>query len=318
LPSSLSVARARARAIKRGLTRRPKPRFTQTSRRGKKRGRTVFNLSARQLKELFFRLCVAGFILLVIIAVWRIFTPGLKIKASHETVAALRVPHAAIGLLESYAAKHEIPFAPLFTLFCAENDFFPEKAALYDLSVLERQYVQDFHAIKRQYDAKNIAPYISMFESLFYELAAFPIPDGWEPDTEPSFMYGDSFTPSHPAADIVDRENIRGRIPVVSMTDGVVQDAGYNAQYGYHTGITTVNGTYYLYAHLDSLAPEIAPGAAVTAGQALGRMGNSGERKPSDALPVHLHISISPITGFSRNRLWVNPYPLLRYVQSKN
>lgn len=238
-----------------------------------------------------------------------------KIDASPETVAALRVPHRAIGLLHTYAIRHGIPFAELFVLFCAENGFFPQKHAAYDLSGLERQYVQDFNAIKRRYNAKKLEPYVTMFEQIFDELVCFPIPDGWDDDPQTSFMYGDSWQPTRPGTDILDRENIRGRIPIVSMTDGVVQDAGYSDTRGYHIGIVTLHGTYYLYAHLDSFAPGIAPGTAVRAGQSLGSMGSSGSIKGNAALPVHLHIGISPITGFAKNRIWLNPYPLLRYIE---
>jgi hypothetical protein len=276
----------------------------------------------KRLKEPLFRICVIAFIIFAVLLFWRALNPGLKIKASPETVAALRVPHRAVGLLEGYAAKHGIPFPELFTLFCAENDFFPIKSAVYDLSVLERQYVMDFHAIKRQYDTKSIEPYVSMFANIFNELVCFPIPYGWEPEGEVSYMYGDNWQLSHQGMDIIDRENIRSRIPVVSMTDGIVQDAGYNDVWGYHAGIVTIHGTYYLYAHLDNLAAGIAPGEPVTAGQNLGRMGDSGHqsrtnRKQNDIPTVHLHIGISPITGFTKNRLWINPYPLLRYIENK-
>jgi murein DD-endopeptidase MepM/ murein hydrolase activator NlpD len=292
--------------------RRIRPRLRLQRRRRGRRLSMPFNPA--RLKDLFYKLCVWGFILIAAVIAWRVITPGIKIKASAETVAALRVPHRAITRLEAYAVRHGIPFAELFLLFCAENNFFPEKNVNYDLSGLERQYVQDFYAIKRKYDTKSIAPYIAMFENIFDELKAFPIPAGWEADDVPSFMYGDNWHAAHQGTDIIDRENIRGRIPVVSMTDGIVQDAGYSDALGYHAGIVTVHGNYYLYAHFDSLDAGIFPGAAVFSGQSLGRMGNSGSA--GSHMPVHLHVGISPIAGFTKNRLWLNPYPLLRYIEN--
>jgi hypothetical protein len=278
----------------------------------RKRGSFFKPIPLKRVKEIAFKACVFLFIAAVVLLVFRLFTPGLTIKASPETVAALRVPHRAIKMLYTYSAQYEIPFAELFVLFCAENDFFPEKNVTYDLRGIEQQYVADFAAIKRKYKTKNITPYVTMFGQIFDELISFPIPGGWEEDKEISYMYGDNWHVLHRGADIIDRENVRGRIPVVSMTEGIVQDAGYSEKWGYHIGIVTQNGNYYLYAHLDSLAAGASQGAAVMAGTPLGRMGNSGES--GENRTVHLHIGISPKAGFSKNEFWINPYPLLRFI----
>jgi len=248
----------------------------------------------------------------------------MRVRVSPDVVAAFRVPHRAIGLLETYADRHNISFPQLFAIFNAENGFFPEKSAVYDLSVLEQLYVLDFHRIMRRYNTRSLAPYVAMFENLFSEIVAFPIPPGWY-QQEPSIMFGDSWgvehnfqgNRMHMGTAIVDRENIRGRVPIVSMTSGNVQEAGWNNQLGYFVGITTVNNTYYLYAHLDSLAPGLAPGQSIQAGHPLGYMGNTGGGRGGRSFPVHLHIGISPEVGFARGRFWINPYPLLRYVEGR-
>jgi murein DD-endopeptidase MepM/ murein hydrolase activator NlpD len=161
-----------------------------------------------------------------------------------------------------------------------------------------------------------------MFENLFGEIEVFPIPTGWYED-EPSVMFGDSWgvehnfqgNRMHMGTAIIDRENIRGRVPVVSMTQGTVREAGWDNQLGYAVGVVTESGTFYLYAHLDSLAPGLAVGQAVTAGQLLGQMGNSGGRG-GRSFPVHLHVAISPEVSFTRGNFWINPYPLLRYIEN--
>ena len=283
--------------------------------RRRKRGKIFKPIPLKKVKETAFRACVFLFIALVFVLIIRLLAPGLTIKAAPETVAALRVPHRAVKMLHTYAAEYQIPFAELFVLFCAENGFFPEKNVAYDLSGIERQYVMDFAAIKRKYKSKNTEPYVTMFGQVFDELIHFPIPDGWEEDNEISYMYGDNWHHLHQGADITDRENVRGRIPVVSMTEGTVRDAGYSEQWGYHAGIVTQNGTYYLYAHLDSLSAGVSPGAMVMAGTPLGRMGNSGESGENRA--VHLHIGIMPVAGFTKEPFWLNPYPLLRFVESR-
>ncbi|MGH2554174.1 MAG: M23 family metallopeptidase, partial [Actinomycetota bacterium] len=53
--------------------------------------------------------------------------------------------------------------------------------------------------------------------------------------------------------------------------------------------------------------PRIAPGARVSAGSVLGRLGNTGYGPPGhrDEFPPHLHL------GIEADGEWVNPYPLL-------
>jgi len=274
-------------------------------------------------KEAFFRICVVATVFIILAAAWRVLRPSQNVRVSPDTVAAFRVPHRAIGMLRNYADDYGLPFPELFAVFNAENDFFPEKSATYDLSVLEKMYVANFDRILRRYNSRSLAPYVEMFGNLFSEIEVFPIPSGWY-EHDASIMFGNSWgvehnfqgNRMHMGTAIIDRENIRGRVPIVSMTSGVVSGAGWDNQLGYFVGITTQNGTYYLYAHLDSLASGLSAGQNIHAGQLLGQMGNSGGGRNSRSFPVHLHIAISPNVSFTRGQFWINPYPLLRYLES--
>lgn len=272
-------------------------------------------LKVRRAKEYFFRACVIAAIFLILGGAWSLLRPGTKVRANADTVAAFRVPHRSIGMLRVYAAENAISFPELFAVFNAENNFFPDKHASYDLSALERLYVSNFNKLLRQYNSRSLAPYTAMFENLFSEIEAFPVPSDWC-EFGDSIMFGDSWSAEHKGTAILDRENIRGRVPIVSMTSGTVRDTGWDNQHGYFVGIVTENGTYYLYAHLDSLAPSIAAGQSIVAGQHLGQMGNSGGGRNNRSLPVHLHIAISPNVSFTRGNFWINPYPLLRYIEN--
>ena len=280
----------------------------------------------RNIGDIFFRICVVGAIILALALVWRLVRPGTNVRVSPETVAAFRVPHRAIGLLRQYSQEHDIPFAELFAIFNAENDFFPEKTAnlAFDLSQLESMYVDDFARLLRRYNSRSLAPYVDMFRNLFDEIETFPIPSGWYEDNA-AIMFGNTWgvelnfqgNRTNMGTAIIDRENIRGRVPIVSMTHGTVTDAGWSNQLGYFVGITTQNGTYYLYAHLDSIAPGLAPGQRVTTGQHIGQMGNSGGGRNSRSFPVHLHLAIAPSVTFTRGQFWINPYPILRHLEAQ-
>jgi murein DD-endopeptidase MepM/ murein hydrolase activator NlpD len=277
-------------------------------------------LRTRRRKEYFFRACVIAVILLIFAMVFGLLRPGVRVRVDSETVAAFRVPHRAIGLLRVYAAQNGISFPELFAVFNAENNFFPEKHSYYDFDKLENFYVSDFNQLLRRYNPRSLAPYVSMFENLFGEIETFPI----SKDDDILVMFGDSWgvehnfqgNKTHMGTAIIDRENIRGRISVVSMTGGTVREASWDNNLGYFVGIITENNTYYLYAHLDSIAQGITAGKRISAGEHLGQMGNSGGGRSRQSFPVHLHIAIAPDVSFTRGNFWINPYPLLRYIEN--
>ena len=68
------------------------------------------------------------------------------------------------------------------------------------------------------------------------------------------------------------------------------------------------NGTYVTYLHMDTIAPEIALGAPVTAGQVVGTLGSTG----NSATP-HLHFEVHPGGGAA-----VNPFPLVKPIDGCN
>jgi murein DD-endopeptidase MepM/ murein hydrolase activator NlpD len=95
--------------------------------------------------------------------------------------------------------------------------------------------------------------------------------------------------------------------PVVSMTPGVVENAGWTFYSGTRVGVRGEDGRYYLYAHLSELADGLAAGSVVDAGTLLGLIGNTGYGPPGqrDEFPPHLHLGV--LAGSE----WVNPYPTL-------
>ncbi len=122
----------------------------------------------------------------------------------------------------------------------------------------------------------------------------------------------------HEGTDICDRENVRGSYPIVSMTDGVIEHVGWLEQGGYRIGIRSPHGGYFYYAHLASYAKEFAVGEAVSAGQVLGMMGDTGYSKVEGTtgnFVVHLHLGIYLETDHHAE-LSVNPYYLLKYLEN--
>jgi murein DD-endopeptidase MepM/ murein hydrolase activator NlpD len=84
--------------------------------------------------------------------------------------------------------------------------------------------------------------------------------------------------------------------PVRAVGDGVIAEAGWNGSYGKAIDIT--HDTTYMsrYAHLDSFAPGIKPGAAVTKGQIIGYVGSTGR-----STGPHLHFELY------KDQQYINP-----------
>jgi len=261
--------------------------------RHKKRGK---KLAVKLDRNVFIAAAVIGVIILVLI-IWAFGGSG-KIKVNPGDFESFRIPNGAITGIYDLSRKYEINFTKLLTIYALDNSFFPEKRLIdEDIVSLERSYILNYDSIDKKYPQKRYGEYFTVINNLFSEIQAFPLRN--IDFTEDDYMYGDSFgagknydnQKSHRGTDIFDRENIRGRLEVFSMTDGTVSGIGWDRTGGYFVEITSNNGTRYYYSHFDSLAPGLKHGDAVSAGQYLAKMGNTGDSKTlgkSGDFPVHV------------------------------
>ncbi len=176
---------------------------------------------------------------------------------------------------------------------------------------------------KRWERAKGWGRYLSACQAVWDDLVYFPVASSGSPDTdvtfEDSWMFDRTYKEDrgHEGTDIMSTENKRGILPVVSMTDGVVQNKGWLELGGYRIGIRSPHGAYFYYAHLDSYA-DIEEGDEIKAGDLLGFMGDTGygtEEGTRGKFPVHLHLGIYIYDD--DKELSVNPYPALKYLEDK-
>ena len=75
--------------------------------------------------------------------------------------------------------------------------------------------------------------------------------------------------------------------PVLASADGVVTRVGQDPGYGRFVELKHAEGLSTRYGHLDRFAPGIAPGVAVKAGAAVGRLGSTGTSTGD-----HLHFEV--------------------------
>ena len=176
---------------------------------------------------------------------------------------------------------------------------------------------------KRWERAKGWAGYLSACQAVWDDLTYFPVAVSDDPDIgvtfEDSWMFDRTYKEErgHEGTDIMSSENKRGVLPVISITDGVVQNKGWLELGGYRIGIRSPHGAYFYYAHLDSYA-DIEEGDEVKAGDLLGFMGDTGygtEEGTRGKFPVHLHLGIYIYDN--DREISVNPYPALKYLEDK-
>ena len=151
------------------------------------------------------------------------------------------------------------------------------------------------------------------------DIKCFPVPMKNRESVEYENDYGlNRENGTHEGCDILYSENMPGIVPIVSSTDGEISNLGWLYLGGYRVGITSTNGIYYYYAHLDSYAPGLVIGKKVNAGEFLGFMGNSGEgaEGTTGKFPVHLHFGIY-VEAENGNEKSVNPYYYLLKINQE-
>ena len=287
-----------------------------------------YSKAKRQKEKLINAISNFSAIVLVIILIILVLNLTLYRKISTEAnptdIAALNISYNDFAVLESLAGKYNIKLPSLLAYYFAENNFFTNKPIVTGNDYIEENYVKNFKQIKSKYNRKSIEPIEEMLDTVLDEIVYFPIPKGFESGVD--YIFGNTWGTlreyggerTHQGADIADTANSRGRIPIVSMTDGQIKHIGWNELGGYRVGILTESGNYYYYAHLSGFAQGLVAGSEIKAGQLIGFMGDTGYSKKEGTTGnfiVHLHIGIAYNKFNENNEFWVNPYIFLRHIE---
>lgn len=211
--------------------------------------------------------------------------------------------------------------------YCDGKDFLPEE--YFSALFIKKGYVLENKDIKKvdinKFANQNPEEF-EMIEALckpiLYDVEVFPVPSN---GTSSDYVrYNDSWNVKrtyggdrrHEGCDIMAEVNERGRYPVISMTDGIVENMGWLELGGYRIGIRSENGGYFYYAHLYDYAPNLKEGDTVCAGQYIGTMGDSGYSKVEGTVgnfDVHLHVSI--YITYNNVEYSINPYYILKNLR---
>ena len=173
-------------------------------------------------------------------------------------------------------------------------------------------------------EAEKARSYYELYENTWKDLVCFPVPESASHKEatvsyENSWMfertYGGSY--GHEGTDLMADIQKNGYYPVLSITDGVVENIGWLEKGGWRIGIRSTHDVYFYYAHLDSYAEDFQKGDVIQAGQIIGYMGDTGYGKTEGTrgkFDVHLHLGIYVRTE-ELPELAVNPYWFLKYLE---
>jgi len=250
----------------------------------------------------------------------------VSLRQNADYVAAMRISYSDFRGLGRLSTQRGMDFAQVLAYYFAENNFFRGMPTVNSEEYLSSEFLDGFRKIGSVYRRSDIEPLEDMFRVLLNEIKYFPIPESFQGQILDDYTFGDTWGAkrdyggdrTHLGTDIIDTRNIRGRIPIVSMTEGRIMHIGWNELGGFRIGIVSESGTYYYYAHFAEFAPNLDVGSEVSAGEFLGFMGDTGYSQiegTTGNFIVHLHIGIAYNAPFVDDVFWLNPYILLRNIE---
>ncbi|MDR2749614.1 MAG: M23 family metallopeptidase, partial [Clostridiales bacterium] len=198
-------------------------------------------------------------------------------------LSAFQIPGDNFRELRRISERKKLDFPELLAVYSREEGFFPQTKAPLAADMIEQYFLPTFSKARKS-GSKDFQAMTQMFENVIEEMKKFPIAWDYNASEITQYTYTDTWGSSrtfggdrvHQGTDLLDKENARGRLTIVSMTDGVIADNGWNQLGGLSIGIRSKSGTYYYYAHLESVASGLKIGTQVKAGQVIGKMGDSG------------------------------------------
>ena len=208
-----------------------------------------------------------------------------------------------------------VRFSELLTMYFGTGGMVEDEELLSSYICEARKYKgEEFELIQKQ------------VQSLWQDLEKFPVGKITN-QAEATVSFENSWMQSrtfggdrgHEGCDIMASVNERGLYPVVSMTDGVIEQIGWLRLGGYRIGVRSPSGAYFYYAHLSEYAKEFVPGDPVTAGMLLGFMGDTGYSEiegTTGNFATHLHLGIY-LNDDNGKEFSVNSFPMLQYLWNR-
>lgn len=301
------------------------------NRRFSERSKLKYRLFLFWSRSCLFLCAAAAIFFLFFTSKKNIFPPIPSCPDEWEGFRQMKLEQELMAVLSELSNQTDTDKYKLLAVLMASAGFyFPddEYSCRLPHTLAEYDIAEDYYEKRYQ---KELALLQSSYQTLLADIKYFPVMKSSR-DREQNFStagiaYADGWLAErnyqnsshlHEGTDIMALNNRRGYYPIVSMTDGVVENIGWLEKGGYRVGIRSPHGAYFYYAHLYRYADGLEKGSVVQAGQLLGFMGDSGYSKVEGTVgnfDVHLHLGIYLKTSHYEE-LSVNPYWILKLVES--
>lgn len=225
--------------------------------------------------------------------------------------------------IKEYAEKNSLDYVSLLSagFYMSELDLASKTLTPKDLSLYETALRELKTDKSDAFDAL-----LASMKAIWSDVTYFPVPVS-ETNEKATVTFSNSWmfernfggTRGHEGTDIMAAINKRGYYPILSMTDGTIENIGWLTKGGYRIGIRSTNGGYFYYAHLYDYAEDFKVGDIVQAGEIIGFMGDSGYGSIEGTVgkfDVHLHVGIY-IKTKNNAELSINPYWVLKSLEDK-
>ena len=239
-----------------------------------------------------------------------------------DSFRRMQVEEDAIVCLKEKSRKAGYDWLPLLTAAMIAQHNCVKAQTIKQVSANDLYKNYQFY---KKYKADEIEEIDRVLRAIWEDAMYFPVPvSSGNEDADISFenswqherTYGGKR--GHEGTDIMAGIHKRGYYPIVSVSDGVVENIGWLPQGGYRIGIRSENGAYFYYAHLYSYARQFQEGEKILKGEFLGFMGDTGYSEIEGTVgnfDVHLHFGIY-IKTKNMEEMSLNSYYLLKYLQS--
>ena len=250
--------------------------------------------------------CLIALIIIILgIATFNSFSNGDILKLDMIAVQNFRIPSKNLFLLKRLAGDYDIDFAELLSIYAIDNNFFKDSKSSVKISDIEYKYAVNYKSILKKYDRKSIVPYYNMFKSIFAELEYFPI----TLIDSNNYMLSEALEQEIEGIEITNKSLSHSNISVVSMTDGIIKDIGFDKNDGMYVSIVTQNNNVYYYANLDNLNKALSKNRKISSGQYIGQMGKNQINRNKENLIIRISPAFKKIP-------FINPYPFLKYIEN--
>ena len=224
---------------------------------------------------------------------------------------------------------HEVPLE-LYDFFqeweTEEYSFYDYLCAYFIIGETKKEQLKNEIDILKEYHMQEFQVLQDYLYAVWEDLEYFPVPVSTENESA-GVTFGNSWmmertfggARGHEGCDVMADINKRGRYPILSMTDGVIEKIGWLTQGGYRLGIRAEHGGYFYYAHLYDYAREFQVGDTIKAGELIGFMGDSGYSEIEGTVgnfDVHLHFGIY-VNKPDGTEISINSFYPLKYLEDR-